>query len=893
MDRLAILLLLLLANLPAQTPVVNFSSNLGVAGASAAVVDPAGNVYIAAGSTLFIFAPDGSLLSTSTPVPGSTLTSLALDAQGRIIVGGNGFVARPPDFNTSITGRALQVAVDTNGNIWASTDAPTLIRLSPDGALISSQAVGGASSSTSSDMVIDAAGSLYLALVTNSAELPSNGFEPLLNGIPGAVSYDGGGYFSPIFGFSSAINQWLLTGPNTMYVATQGQGVSRSTDRGQTFADRSQGLPDLTVNMLAADPTNSQIMYAASAKGLAKTTNGGTNWTILPLPSADAPVIAVAVHPKNRAHLYAASGPKSGCAFYRSTDSGVTWQVQQIKIDSGSVVSACVPQFLLDPNDVNGAYAVTLGSAFQWNSSLSNGSWFQSQLGNFPALYSVAADPAAFSNWYAVGGGGIYKSTDKGASWTHVNQGDLTTIAAESSYVVAGTQSGGLAISRDAGRTWNASTTAPFAQPVRSLLTDSGTIFAGAAYNSGIWLGKFSSFDGQLLTSTFLGGSGSETAARLAVDGQGVVTVVMESDSTDAPTTLDAAQRRAGGGTDLLITRLSPSFALLYASYFGGSADERIGGVKLDAQGFLYVTGSTQSQDLSLSPNALRAVPHDSRAGSAFAAVFNPSANGIVYSSYVDGDLGVAFAPDNRGNAVLLGRNQSDSFLMSMSGLIGYQPIGAIRNAASLVGGSLAPGSLATIDGAFGIIAGISVTFNGLPATIVQSRDTSMDVAVPDGAQPGPAAIAIQSRNGLSQGTAQIGTVAPGLFSANHDGQGVALATLVRVHDDGTQDNEFVFQCANTCVALPIDFGDDTDKLYLQLTATGLRNEPDQSQFRVTVGGQSATVISTGPQGISPGLDQITIQLPRPPDGFVGPVVWSIQVTVDGQSSNSVTILVG
>ena len=431
---------------------------------------------------------------------------------------------------------------------------------------------------------------------------------------------------------------------------------------------------------------------------------------------------------------------------------------------------------------------------------------------------------------------------------------------------------------------------------MRSLLTDSGTIFAGASYNPGIWLGKFSPLDGNLLSSTFLGGSGSESSARLVVDPQGVVTVAMETDSTDAATTLDASQRRPGGGTDIMITRLTPSFGLQYASYFGGSGDERIGGVKLDAQGFLFVAGTTTSLDLPVTPNALQ--PVNGGANDAFAAVLNPSANGLVYASYFGGggdDTGVALTPDNRGNAILVGRTPGDSFALSLSGLIGYQPLSAIRNAASLVsGGSVAPGSLVTFDGSFGALSGISVTFNGVPATIVQSRDNSMDAAVPDGLAVGQtAAITIVSRSGLSQGTVRVDAVAPGLFSANHDGQGVAQATLIRVDADGNQDTEPVFQCANTCVPLPIDFGDDSDTLYLQITATGLRNETDLSQFQVSVGGQAAKVIALEPQGISPGLDRITIQLPRPPDGFVGPVEWKIQVTVDGKSSNAVSTLVG
>ena len=889
------------AALVAQSPAVNYQANLGNPGASAAAFDSAGNLYVIAISTLIKLGPDGSILATSTPAPGKLLMSVTVDSQDRVIVGGSGFVARPPDFLTSVSGPVVQVAADRDGNIWAISGglqasttrygedigASALTRLTPEGKVAWTKKLGGASIDNLADLAIDAAGSIYVALTTNSAELPSSGFEPLLNGIPGAVSYDGGGYFYPVYGIAAAINQWLLTDANTVYIATQGQGVARSTDRGQSFESRSQGLPDTTVNMIAVDPANAQTLYAATKQGLAKTSNGGTNWSPMTLPSGSATVLAVAVHPKNRAHLYASViSSTTGCAFYRSIDGGVTWQPQQ----TSSGFPLCLTGFLTDPNDAAGVYAYGLGNGFALPAT--GATWIQ--VSTFMGLV-VAADPATFSTWYALADGGIYKSTNKGATWTLVQPGFFTALAVGRPYIVAGTNSGSISISRDSGATWTPATTPPFAQPVRSLLSDSGTIFAGATYNPGIWLGKYSPDDGQLLQSTFLGGTGSETAARLAVDPQGVVTVAMESDSTDAPTTLDATQRRSGGGTDIVITRLTPSFTLQYASYFGGSGDERIGAINLDSQGFLYMAGSTQSPNLPLSANALQPVLNGS--SDAFATVFNPSANGIVYSSYFGGpddDRGVALLPDPKGNAVLIGHSTTDSFALSVGGLIGYQPIaGAIRNAASLAAGPLAPGSLATIDGSYGAISGISVLFNGLPATVVQSRDNSMDVALPDGLQPGAATVTIQSRNGLTQGTVPVAAVAPGIFSANHDGKGVVLATLVRVYADGTQENEAVFQCADACVALPIDFGDDTDTLFLQITATGLRNQTDLSHFQVAVGGQPATVISVGSQGISPGLDQITIQLPRPADGFVGPAQWDIQLTVDGQTANTVSILVG
>ncbi|NOZ45873.1 MAG: T9SS type A sorting domain-containing protein [Chlorobi bacterium] len=66
----------------------------------------------------------------------------------------------------------------------------------------------------------------------------------------------------------------------------EGQGIWKSTDKGATWArlqstwnDANAKAAFVTVLKLEADPTNAQTIYAATAKGLRVTTDGGTTWT--------------------------------------------------------------------------------------------------------------------------------------------------------------------------------------------------------------------------------------------------------------------------------------------------------------------------------------------------------------------------------------------------------------------------------------------------------------------------------------------------------------------------------------------------------------------------------------------------------------------------------------
>jgi hypothetical protein len=107
-----------------------------------------------------------------------------------------------------------------------------------------------------------------------------------------------------------------------------------------------------------------------------------------------------------------------------------------------------------------------------------------------------------------------------------------------------------------------------------------------------------------LLFSTYLGGSGDDRAAGLALDANANIYITGSTTSTDFPT-VNAIQPNPGGGSDAFVAKLTPDGStLLYSTYLGGSGDEdvyqngvNIGAIAVDAAGSAYVTGQTTSLD--------------------------------------------------------------------------------------------------------------------------------------------------------------------------------------------------------------------------------------------------------------------------------------------------------
>jgi uncharacterized protein (TIGR03437 family) len=156
------------------------------------------------------------------------------------------------------------------------------------------------------------------------------------------------------------------------------------------------------------------------------------------------------------------------------------------------------------------------------------------------------------------------------------------------------------------------------------------------------------------------------------------------------------------------------------------------------------------------------------------------------------------------------------------------------------------------------------------------------------------ATVVITSGDGsVATETIQIADVAPGLFSANANGEGVAAAVALRVKPDGTQSYEPVAQfdaAQNKFVSLPINLGQATDQVFLILFGTGIRGRSALTAVTASIGGIASEVLFAGPQGLFEGLDQVNLRLPR---SLAGRGEIDVGLVVDSKSANMVQVQVG
>lgn len=107
---------------------------------------------------------------------------------------------------------------------------------------------------------------------------------------------------------------------------------------------------------------------------------------------------------------------------------------------------------------------------------------------------------------------------------------------------------------------------------------------------------------------------------------------------------------------------------LVYATYFGTATNDTIIGVRVDAQGMVYIAGYTSSGELAVTADAAQT----SNAGKRdiFVAKLDPTkagADALLYFTYLGGseaDTPTALEVDSQGNVYLTGWTQSTDFPM-------------------------------------------------------------------------------------------------------------------------------------------------------------------------------------------------------------------------------------
>jgi Beta-propeller repeat len=182
--------------------------------------------------------------------------------------------------------------------------------------------------------------------------------------------------------------------------------------------------------------------------------------------------------------------------------------------------------------------------------------------------------------------------------------------------------------------------------------------------NSDAFVTKFNASGSALVYSTFVGGSDSDYARGLVVDGSGSAYMTGATSGRGFPTTPGAFDSTAQAG-DAFVTKLNPAGSgLAYSTLLGGSGAEFASGIAVDGAGQAAATGFTDSSDFPIASSS----PVDTSFNGSrdvYATVVNATGTGLIYSTYLGGSLldqGTGTAFDGQGNMYVTGHTGSPEF---------------------------------------------------------------------------------------------------------------------------------------------------------------------------------------------------------------------------------------
>jgi hypothetical protein len=187
------------------------------------------------------------------------------------------------------------------------------------------------------------------------------------------------------------------------------------------------------------------------------------------------------------------------------------------------------------------------------------------------------------------------------------------------------------------------------------------------AYTAGFEIGSYDTsaplvIDPAISYCSYLGGSNITAITGVAVDSSANLYVTGWTEALDFPIN-GAIQAANQGGVDAFVAKLNPAgTALLYATYIGGSKDDRSAAIAVDNLGQAYITGSTSSPNF---PVVAWSRATFGGSTTVFVSKLSAAGNSLIYSGYLGGtsyEVGTAIAVDTSYNVYLAGDTQSPNF---------------------------------------------------------------------------------------------------------------------------------------------------------------------------------------------------------------------------------------
>lgn len=182
------------------------------------------------------------------------------------------------------------------------------------------------------------------------------------------------------------------------------------------------------VNIVAADPSNNNIVYAGTpGAGLWRSTNGGTDWTPLmdEVPGTIG-VSGIAIDPASSSTnrtIYVLTGDGDGgstssIGVLKSTNNGVSWTATGLSAQTGNG-----RKLIMQPGNSQVLYAALNSGLYKTTNGGST--WIAVKKG---VIYDVELKPGDPNTIYVAGNGEVHASYNGGTSWTKLTLGLPTSV---------------------------------------------------------------------------------------------------------------------------------------------------------------------------------------------------------------------------------------------------------------------------------------------------------------------------------------------------------------------------------------------------------------------------------------------------------------------------------
>ncbi len=499
----------------------------------------------------------------------------------------------------------------------------------------------------------------------------------------------------------------------------------RSSDAGATWSNLAS--PTANLQVIEPDPSNAQTIFGANYVSIYRSGDGGTSWqTVYSWTPTTFPTLpSLAIDPGNTRRIAALD---SGTLVV-STDGGQTWATGgvpltsgcgQVVVDpfgSGTLAIACLAGVYLsrdwgatiqsispvaagggnqlvefDPWHRGWIYAApSANDAGRLYVSMDSGqTWTQKTAPpvGLSEIWALAPDPDQPNVWYATTTSDqLFQTPDGGATWTALTGSGTvainTRIATLSRscgnggglFVIGTSANGAVLIDPAFSGTWRTSTTTAMdlsAGPACSL-------YAAHTITGDAFVAKLTPDGTRVLWSTFLGGSGTDGAKALSLDGEGNLWVTGSTASPDFP----ATSPRIGtmGASNVFVAKFGPTGALLSSVVLGGSNSDTAADIAVDGYGNTYVVGSTNSPQFPVTTGAFETKYDVGLEG--FVVKIGPDFH-LAYGSFLGGTPAAqpnAVAVDANGQAIVAGSNavegQASSGMYDTGFLVRFDPSGS------------------------------------------------------------------------------------------------------------------------------------------------------------------------------------------------------------------------